>query len=150
MLIVGCSESSSNIKDEITHFSTQEETLEHFIENENIRGNIDLVTTTKNELLLVTQWRENIYFVGELKADDDGFYAFKISASVHMEIGAAWELITMDGNEYTIFFEKTNEKPNFIELSNEEYFISIVEGHTLNKNSINVTNGIKEVDTIKE
>jgi uncharacterized protein (DUF736 family) len=150
MLIVGCSESSSNIKDEIRHFSTQEETLEHFIEKENIRGNIDLVTTTKNELLLVTQSSENIYFVGELKEDDEGFHASKISASVHMEIGAAWELITMDGNEYTIFLEKTNEKPNFISLSNEEYFISIVEGHTLNKNSINVTNAIKEVDTIKE
>ncbi|KGP71032.1 hypothetical protein [Pontibacillus yanchengensis] len=149
LIIGGCSENSSKIKDKIKHFPSKHEALEYFIKDENIRGNIDLVTTTKSDQLLVIQWRENIYFVGELNEDDKGYYTGKISANVHMKIGGAWELNTMDGNEYTIFFDKTNEKTNSIKLSNEEYFISIEEGHTLSNNSLNGTTAIDEVDTIK-
>jgi len=149
LIIGGCSENSTKIKDKIKHFPSKHEALDHFIEDENIRGNIDLVTTTKSDHLLVTQWRENIYFVGELNENDEGFYTGKISVNVHMKIGGAWELNTMDGNEYTIFFDKNKEKPNSIKLSNEEYFISIEDGHTLSNNSLNVTTVINEVDTIK-
>ncbi|MEW9053845.1 MAG: hypothetical protein AB2392_21990 [Neobacillus sp.] len=148
LLIGGCSKISSKNKDEVEHFSTQVEALEHFIEFENIKGNIDLVTTTNSEILLVTHASEDTYFVGELKEDDEGFYAAKISASVRLGIGAAWELNTIESNEYTIFFD-TNNEPNFIKFSNEEYFFSIVEGHTLSKNLLNAINTIKEVQTIK-
>lgn len=108
-----------------------------------------MITTTKNDLLLVSQSGENTYFIGELNEDDEGFYANRISAIVQMEIGGAWELNTLANNEYTIFFEKTAENQYFIQLSNKEYFISIVEGHTLNNISIDVTNEIDEVEAIK-
>ena len=154
LLIGSCSENFSNNKDDIEIFSTQEEALDHFIDNENIEGNIELVTTTNNELLLVVERSKNIYFVGELKEDDKGMFALKISADVNMDEsagGGAWELVTLDGNEYTIYFEKTNERPYpyLINLSNDEYFVSIVEGHTLSENSLGLTNVIKEVDIIK-
>lgn len=148
LLLTGsCSEKFK--KDDIEYFSTQEEALEHFIDNENIKGHIDLITTKKHELLLVTESSQNTYFVGELKEDSEGVYAVRISDSVLMEIGASWELITVDRNEYTIFFEKTNEKPYLIKLSNDEYFISIVEGHTISDKSLSLTDAIKEVGTIK-
>lgn len=149
LLIGGCSESSLNFNEDIEHFSTEDEALEHFIENERIKGNVDLVTTTKSESLLVTQSSQNTYFVGELMKDDEGVFATRISAKVHMEVGAAWELITIGGNKYTIFFEKDNEKPYLINLSNGDYYISIVEGHTLSKDPLNVTNAIKEIVAIK-
>jgi len=149
LLVGGCSEDFSGNMDEIKYFSTQEEALEHFMDINNIEGNIELVTTTKNELLLVTQRSQDIYFVGEIKENDEGLYAKKISHDVQIGIGASWELITVDGNEYTIYFETTNEKPNLIKLSNDEYFISVVEGHTLSDDSLSFTNAIKEVDTIK-
>lgn len=150
LLLAACSENSSKIKDDIEYFSSKEKALGHFIENENIKGEIELITTTKDEKLLVTQWSKNIYFVGELKKDYEGFYAVKISASVNMKKVASWELNTIDGNEYTIFFEKTKEKTNFIPLSKDDYYVSIVEGHKLGENPLTLTNAIQDFETVKE
>ncbi|MFS0780259.1 hypothetical protein [Bacillus sp. 1P06AnD] len=149
LLIGGCSENASTNIDEIDHFPTQEEAIAHFVEVENITGNIDLVTTTKRELLLVSQLKQDIYFVGEVKENTEGYDAVKLSASFKIGFGAAWEFNTMDNEKYTISFEKSNEKPNLIRLSNDEYYISIVEGHTLNRSLFNGTNAIKEARTIK-
>ena len=144
--ISACSE-----KDNIDHFSSKEETLEHFVQNENIKGNIDLITTTNDVSLLVIQSSGNTYFVGELVEDKEGYYAKRISANVEMTtIGASWELNTMDKNEYTIFFEKNIEDANYIQFSNGEYDISLVEGHTISENTFALTSAIKEVETVKD
>ena len=144
LLIAACSDSSN-----IEHFSSKEKALENFIGDENIKGNIDLITTTKTEKILVTQQSENIYFVGEFKEDEEEFYAVRISDNVQMETGASWELITMDGNEYTIFFKKTTVEPYFIQLSNEEYYISVVDGHMSDEKSA-LTNVIEGVEIVKK
>ncbi|MBE4906953.1 hypothetical protein IMZ08_02635 [Bacillus luteolus] len=147
LLLSGCFESSS--KTEIEHFSTKEKALEHFIKKEKIKGNIDLITTTNKDQLLLTHWTNNTYFVGELKEDEKGYYAERISNYFQMESsGFGWELSALNGNEYTIFLQKSNE-PNFIKLSNEKLFVSILIGHTLSTNSKNETNAIKDFDTIK-
>ena len=138
-------------KDNIDHFSTKEETLEHFVQNENVNGNIDLITTTNDESLLVIQASENTYFVGEIVEDKEGFYAKRISDNVSMTVGASWELNTKDKNEYTIFFEKNKEDANSIQFSNGEYYISLVEGHTISEeNTFALTSAIKEVETVKD
>jgi hypothetical protein len=46
-----------------------------------------------------------------------------------MDFDSSWDLITMDGNKYTIFWGKTKEELNSIHLSNDEYYVTIVEGH---------------------
>ena len=143
--ISACSE-----RDNIAHFSSKEETLEHFVQNENIKGNIDLITTTNDESLLVIQSSGNTYFVGELVEDKEGYYAKRISDNVEMTIGASWELNTMNKNEYTIFFEKNKEDANYIQFSNGEYDISLVEGHTISENTLALTSAIKEVETVKD
>lgn len=149
LLLGGCFESSSKTMTEIEHFSTKEKALEHFIKKEKIKGNIDLITTINKDQLLLTHWTNNTYFVGELKEDAKGYYAERISNYVQMESsGFGWELSTLNGNEYTIFLQESNE-PNFIKLSNEELFVSILMGHTLSTNSKNETNAIKDFDTIK-
>lgn len=152
LLVTACSESeiSSKTKESIEYFTSKEKALEHYIENENVKGNIDLIKTTKDEELLVTQWSENNYFVGELKKDNEGFYAVRISAYVHMEIGASWELITIDGTEYTIFFNKDKENSNFIPLSNKEYYVAVVEGHKLSENKLTLTNAILDIEDARE
>ncbi|WP_277585248.1 hypothetical protein [Psychrobacillus antarcticus] len=61
--------------------------------------------------------------------DKEGSYAKRISDNVEMTIGASWELNTMDKNEYDI---------------------SLVEGHTINKNTLALTSAIKEVETLKD
>lgn len=143
--ISACSEKSN-----IDRFSSKEETLEHFVQNENIKGNIDLITTTNDEKLLVTQSSGNTYFVGELVEDKEGYYAKRISDNVEMTIGGGWELNTMNKNEYTIFFEKNKEDSNYIQFSNGEYVIFLVEGHTISKNALALTSVIKEVETVKD
>ncbi|WP_191697565.1 hypothetical protein [Psychrobacillus faecigallinarum] len=142
--------SACNEKDNIDHFSSKEETMEHFVQNENIKGNIDLITTTNDESLLVVQSSGNTYFVGELVEDKEGYYAKRISDNVEMTIGASWELNTMDKNEYTIFFEKNKEDANYIQFSNGEYDISLVEGHTIRENTFALTSAIKEVEIVKD
>ncbi|WP_340003192.1 hypothetical protein [Oceanobacillus sp. FSL K6-0127] len=142
--ISACSE-----KDKIDHFSSKEETLEHFSEKEDIEGNIDLIITTRGEKLLVVQSREDVFFVGELIEDKEGYYAKRISDSVGVGIGASWELNTVNKNKYTIF-EKNKEDAYYIKFSNGEYDISLVEGHTISENDLVLTSAIKEVETVKD
>jgi len=142
--------SACSEKGNIDHFSSKEETLEHFVQNENIKGNIDLIKTTKDENLLVIQSSGNTYFVGELVEAKEGYYAQRISANVEMKIGASWELNTMDKNEYTIFFEKNKEDANYIQFSNGEYDFSLVEGHAISENALALTSAIKEVEIVKD
>ncbi len=134
----------------IDHFSSREKALDYFIEKENIKGTIDLITTTKDEKLLVVQSIGDTYFVGELVEDKEGHYAKRISDDVVMGIGAGWELTTADKNKYTIFFEKNKEDVNYIQLFNGEYDLSLVEGHTISKNNLNFTSALKEVEVIKD
>ena len=144
-ILTACSE-----KDNIDYFSTKEEALEHFVEIGNIIGNIDLITTTNDEKLLVTQSSENTYFVGELVEDKKGYYTTRISDNVEMVLGGGWELNTIDNNDYTIYFEKNKEDLNYIQLSNGEYNILLVEGHTISKNTLPLTSVIKEAETVKD
>jgi hypothetical protein len=142
--------SACSKKDNIDHFSSKEEALEHFVQKENIQGNVDLITTVRDESLLVIQPSGNTYFVGELAGDKEGYYAKRISDNVEMTRGGSWELNTMDKNKYTIFFEKNKKDANYIQFSNGEYDISLVEGHTISQNALALTNAIKEVETVKD
>ena len=56
----------------------------------------------------------------------------------------------MEKNKYTIFFEKNKEDLNYTSLSNGEYDMSLLEGHTISENTLNVTNAIKEVKAIED
>jgi hypothetical protein len=150
MIIVIIFISACTEQDDIVHFSSKGETLEHFIQNEDIKGNIDLITTTKEEKLLVVQASGSSYFIGELVEDKEGYFIKRISDNVEMEIGGSWELKTMDKNEYTIFLEKDKEDVNYIEFSNGEYSVSLVEGHTITGDDLALTSAIKEVETVKE
>ncbi|MFB4473214.1 hypothetical protein [Virgibacillus sp. SK37] len=143
-VLSACSEENSD------HYSSQEEALDYFIKDENIEGNIDLITTAKDEQLLVVQSSENTYFVGELVEDKEGYYASRISDNVSMTVGASWEINTRDKNKYTIFFEKNKEDSNYIQLSNGEYDISLVEGHTISEDVPILKSAIKEVKVVKE
>ena len=131
IFISACSE-----KDNIEHIYSKEEALEHFVQNEDINGNIDLITTTKDDRLLVIQSSGSTYFVGELVEDKDGYYIERISDNVEMTEGASWELTTKDKNEYTIFFEKDKEDVNYIQFSNGGYSVSLVEGSTISENDL--------------
>ena len=64
--------------------------------------------------------------------------------------GASWEFNTIDGNQYTVFFEKYSTDPNFIPLSNGEYYVSIVEGKKAGENLFDFTNVVKEIKTVKK
>lgn len=135
---------------EVEHFSSKEEALDSFIEKEDIKGNIDLILTTRGEKLLVVQSREDVFFVAELIEDKEGYYAERISDSVVLGIGASWGLNTVDKNKYTIFLNKNKEDLNYTSFSNGEYDMSLVEGHTITKNTTEFTNAIKEVEVIKD
>ena len=56
----------------------------------------------------------------------------------------------MEKNKYTIFFEKNKEDLNYIPLSNREYNMSLLEGHTISKNTLDLTSAIKEVKAIED
>lgn len=134
----------------IQHFSSEDETLDHFVQNEDIEGIIDLITTTKDEKILVIQSSGSSYFIGELVEDNEGYYIRRISDNVDMTKGGSWELSTVGKNEYTIFFEKDKEDINYIQLSNGEYGVSLVEGHTISGDDLALTSVIKEVETVKD
>lgn len=149
-LLVACNATTSESKDKIEHFSSKEKAFQHYIKIENVAGSIDLITTLLGDKLLVTQESTNIYFVGELKKDDNGFYAEKITPGVQLTKETGFELNTMNGNKYTIYFKKTNDEPNYVSVSNGEYFVSILEGHTLSKDTMNTKNAINVVENIKK
>lgn len=48
------------------------------------------------------------------------------------------------------FFEKNKEDSNYIKLSNGEYDISLVEGHTISEDVPILKSAIKEVKVVKE
>ena len=150
-LISACSEK------EIQHFSSKEEALDFFIEKENIKGNMDLILTKKEDELLVIQSKEDTYFVAELIEDKDGYYAERISDNVVLGIGAAWEVNTADKNKYTIYFDEdkddsihTSLSSSYVPLSNGEYEMSLVEGHTITNDATDFISAIKEVEVIKD
>jgi hypothetical protein len=121
-LLTACSTNASKTQDNIEHFSSKDKAIQNYIKNESFTGSIDLITTTKGDKLLVTQESSNSYFVGELKKDDKGFYAATISPGTKLSTEATgWELNTLDGNKYTIYFDRTNVNSNFISLSNGEF-----------------------------
>ena len=149
-LIAACSDK------EVQHFSSKEEAFDFFIEKEDIEGNIDLILTKNEEDLLVVQFSEDIYFVAELIEDKEGYYVERISDNVVLGIGAAWELNTADKNKYTIYFNedkndsiRTSLASSYMPLSNGEYEMSLVEGHTITNDATEFTNAIKEVEVIK-
>jgi hypothetical protein len=144
LFISACSENG------VEHFSSKEEALDNLIEKEDIKGNIDLILTTRGEKLLVIQSRDDIFFVGELIKDKKGYYAQRISDSVVIGIGAAWELNTVNENKYTINFERNKDDLNYVSFSNEEYVMSLLEGHTLSEDTSDFASAIKEVEVIKE
>ena len=80
------------------HFSSKEEALDYFIEKEDIKGNIDLIITARDEKLLAVQSREDIYFVGELVEHKEGYYAKRISDNVVMR-NRCWLGIKYSGKE---------------------------------------------------
>ncbi|MDR7240575.1 hypothetical protein [Neobacillus drentensis] len=149
-LLAACNATTSKTKVKIEHFSSKEKAFQHYIKNENVAGSIDLITTLQGDKLLVTQERTNIYFVGELKKDDNGFYAEKITSGAQLTTETGWELNTLNGNKYTIYFNKTSDEPNYVSISNGEYFVSILEGHTLSEDTSNTKNAIKNVENVKK
>lgn len=101
--------------------------MEDLIRSETIKGSIDLITTTNEIETLVIEQDKNTYSVAELLEDKKGYTANRISANVTMKLGGSWELKTNSKHKYTIYFEKKQENQNFYPLSNENYFISLVE-----------------------
>ncbi len=149
-LLAACNATTSKTKDKIEHFSSKEKAFQNYFKNENVKGSIDLITTLQDDQLLVTQESTNIYFVGELRKDDNGFYAEKITPGAQLTTETGWELNTMNGNKYTIYFKKTSDEPNYVSVSNGEYFVSILEGHTLSEDNSNTKNAIKNVENVKK
>lgn len=141
--ISACSEESN-----IQYYSSKDETLEQYINNNDIQGNIDLITTMENESILVIQSRESSYYIGELVENKEGYYIKRISDNVDMTVGGSWELRTEAKNKYTIFFEKGKEDVNYTKLSNGEYGVSLVEGHTISSDDLASTSVIKEIETV--
>ncbi len=43
-------------------------------------------------------------------------------------MGGSWPIMTMVGNKYNIYFEKTNIH-GFFQMFNGEYYVSLVQGH---------------------
>lgn len=148
-LLSACSNSWSQTKEEREYYPSKEKAIEHYIQDYNIKGSVKLITTTKNENLLVTELRDNTYFVGEVMGDDGDFFTAKLSANYQSETGGAWELNSIEGNEYTIQL-KTEDEANSKQLSIDEYTISFVEGHTISEDSPNHKNAIKEIEGVKE
>lgn len=148
ILLAGLSACGDN--DKSGYYPNKEEALKHFIQKNDVKGNIDLVTTVKDEKLLVTQSRGKTYFVGELAKDRKGYYINRISDNVEMENGGSWELNTLGGNEYTIYFERDKEDLGYLQLSNGEYNILLVKGHTITKNGQPLTSAIKRVEAVKD
>lgn len=109
-----------------------------------------MVTTVKDEKLLVIQTRENTYFVGEMAEDKNGYYIERISDNVEMVDGGSWELNTLGGNEYTIYFEKDKEDIGYKQLSNGKYNFLLAKGHTITKNGQFLTSAIKRVEAVKD
>lgn len=144
-LLSACSEENN-----LNYFPSQEAALEDLIQSEGIKGSIDSITTTDEKEMLVIEQNKNSYFVAELLEDQKGYTANRISANVTMESGGSWELKTDSKHKYTIYFEKKQEDQNFYPLSNEDYYISLVEGHQITKEDSFTKNSIKDIREVKD
>ncbi|GKV64494.1 MULTISPECIES: hypothetical protein [Sporosarcina] len=145
LFLSACSED-----DELSYFPSKEEAIEDLIQSDEIKGNIDLITTTNDEELLVIKLKKNMYSAGELFKNKDGYSAHRISANVVMEMGGSWELETNSNHKYTIYFEKEQENQNYFQLSNKDYYISLAEGHKISTPDPSFTNAINEIRAVTE
>lgn len=150
LLIIGVLFLAACSKDSIDYFPSKEAALDAFVQSEEINGTIEQVTTMTEEELLVVQKDENRYFVGELLEDKKGFVANRISDNVIMELGGSWELTTSAKHKYTIYFEKEPEDQYYRLLTNEEYYISIIDGHHIQKDNSTFTDAIQDMKVLKE
>ncbi|MBO0589728.1 MULTISPECIES: hypothetical protein [unclassified Sporosarcina] len=145
LLLSACSEENNT-----NYFPSEEAAVEDLIQSEEIKGSIDLITTTDEIEVLVIERDKNNYSVAELLEDKNGYTANRISANVVMELGGSWELKTNSKQKYTIYFEKKQENQNFYPLSNGDYYISLVEGHQITKEDPISTNSIKDIRAVKD
>ncbi|WP_301107456.1 hypothetical protein [Sporosarcina sp.] len=143
LFLSACSEDS-----ETNYFLSKDEALENLIQSEGIEGNIDLITTMNEEELLVIEHDKNTYSAGELLKDKKGYVAQRISATVVMELGGSWELETKSKHKYTIYFEKEQENQYYYQLSNEDYYVSLAEGHQISDPAPSFTDSIKEIRAV--
>lgn len=144
-LLSACSEENNT-----NYFPLKEATFEDLIQSEEIKGSIDLITTTDEIEILVIEQDKNNYSVAELLEDKKGYTANRISANAVMELGGSWEFKTNSQHKYTIYFEKKQENQNFYPLSNGDYYISLVEGHQITKEDSISTNSIKDIRAVKD
>ncbi|WP_019240985.1 MULTISPECIES: hypothetical protein [Bacillus] len=134
VLLAGCNKKPTD-KDTTIYYSTQSIALEHFIEENSING-VELLETKKGEQLLLCEESENIFFIGEIIKNSDGYTIVKVTSSFSMAntLGVSWDFSTSKKNNYTVSLstEDYEETPNFTPLEiNEDYFVFLEKG--LNK-----------------
>lgn len=148
-MLVACN-SNSNTKANIDHFASQAKATQSYVKKEDVRGSVDLITTTKGDKLLVTQLSGDNYCIGELGKDDKGYYAEKVSQTFLIVSGEGWEFNTIGGNKYTIFFNKSKKNSDFNFLTNQQFCVSILEGNTLSNTNVPIKNAIKSIKNVKK
>lgn len=146
-LLVACSNNTE-------HFASQEEAVNALIEQEQVKGVIDLIETTNDDTLLVVETRPNAYFVAELLHHKKGYYTERRSDNVVMEMGGAWEITSAQKNDYTIYITEENDTAfeelalNYVPLSNGDDNVALLEGHTTIDEYIQATNAIENIEPV--
>ncbi|WP_017728565.1 hypothetical protein [Halalkalibacterium ligniniphilum] len=145
MTLIAC----SNAK-EAESFSSKEEALEYYIEKENIQGMMVLIHTTSGDQILISEYREDLYHLGELLTMDHSFSTIKLTemTSFKNSPGGIMEFSTSNGMDYTIKFDN-EEHVHSVSLPDNKFHISIVEEHVLSKMPYVTTAAIESIEIIK-
>ncbi len=136
--LVGCNNHSYRDKD-TQLFSSQSEAIQHFIETEHIFGGIQLIKTHNGEQLLVSEYRDDIYFLGELIYEDDLYSTAALTANVSFrgsELGGTMPFTTSLSNKYTLDVSREKEAYS-VALPDKKYYASVLEGDTIADPTIN-------------
>lgn len=143
VFLTTCGYHLSSSKEEREYFPDENHAIEHYIQERNIDGFVDLLTTTKDERLLVTEVSDHTYFIGEVAEEEKGFFTAKLTANYQSETGGAWELDSIEGTGYTVHVDAGNE-------SKDTYTIFLEEGHTISEEGIVQKNAIKKIENVKK
>ncbi|WP_347860828.1 hypothetical protein U0355_08940 [Salimicrobium sp. PL1-032A] len=97
VFLTTCGYHLSSSKEEREYFPDENHAIEHYIQERNIDGFVDLLTTTKDERLLVTEVSDHTYFIGEVAEEEKGFFTAKLTANYQSETGGPGNWIRLKG-----------------------------------------------------
>ncbi|WP_181347890.1 hypothetical protein [Thalassobacillus sp. CUG 92003] len=146
-IIAGCQNDQAYTTAE-QNFSTKQEALDFFLQEEHPNDDVEMVSTTAGEELLILRSGKDQYSLYELAEQDQRYAVEKLSAtlSLHNTSGGGFEFTSLHGNDYGFYVAKQKEgigadtqyPYEFEPVFSGHHYVALRKGHESEENDTTV------------